>query len=45
MIERNQLPEIWDDFAQKLLYSKEYADWIKDTLEIPGNNFKYRLDC
>ena len=44
MVERNQLPEIWDDFSQKLLYSKEYSDWIKETLQIPGNNFKYRLD-
>jgi len=44
MIQRYQLSEIWDDFSQKLLFSKEYADWIKDTLEIPGHNFEYRLD-
>jgi hypothetical protein len=44
MVDRKQLPEIWNHFVEELLYSKEYSEWIKETLQIPGNNFKYRLD-
>jgi len=43
-IHRYQLSETWDYFVDKIFSSKEYSDWIKETLEIPGNNFKYRFD-
>ena len=43
-IRRYQLSETWDYFVDKIFSSKEYSDWIKETLEIPDNNFKYRFD-
>ena len=43
-IQRYQLSETWDYFVDKLFSNKEYSDWLKETLEIPGNNFKYRFD-
>jgi hypothetical protein len=43
-IQRYQLSETWDYFVDKIFSSKEYSDWLKETLEIPGNNFKYRFD-
>jgi len=43
-IQRYQLSETWDYFVDKIFSNKEYSDWLKETLEIPGNNFKYRFD-
>src|SRR6056300_21624 len=43
-IQRHQLSETWDYFVDKIFSSKEYSHWIKETLEIPDNNFKYRFD-
>jgi hypothetical protein len=43
-IRRYQLSETWDYFVDKIFSSKEYSDWIKETLEIPDSNFKYRFD-
>jgi len=41
-VDVKQLPELWQELCDYILYDREYRDWIRDTLLI--EDFHIRLD-